>query len=298
MDMIFATPSSAPPAGAPGCGACRQGAGQESGKGKGKSGGGGGGRSRGKGGGEGDGRGGLDMPITMAFQPIVRSDGTIFAHEALVRGPRGEGAASVLARVTQDNLYAFDQLCRTTAIQMAGGLGLAETGALLSINFSPKAVYQPERCIASSLAAAKRSGLPNESLMFEITENERLRDPAHLKAIVTTYGAMGFRVAIDDFGAGFSNLDLLADFQPDIVKLDMALIRAIDSDPVRRAVVGHLGRMLAELRIEPVAEGVETVAEYQALRDLGIDLFQGYLFARPRLRGLAAPSMPRRAFIP
>jgi EAL domain-containing protein (putative c-di-GMP-specific phosphodiesterase class I) len=288
MDTIFAPPSSVPPVVAQGCGACFQDAGKNSGKDGGKS-----GRQGGQQGGR---RGGFDMPITMAFQPIVRPDGTIFAHEALVRGAQGEGAASVLAQVTQDNLYAFDQLCRTTAIQIAGGLGLAATGALLSINFSPKAIYEPDRCIASSLAAAKRSGLANESLMFEITENERLRDAAHLKAIVTSYSAMGFRVAIDDFGAGFSNLDLLADFQPDIVKLDMALIRNVDRDPVRRAVVGHLTRMMAELRIEPVAEGVETIGEYEALRDLG--LFPGYLFARPRRRGLATLSMPRRPSIP
>lgn len=238
----------------------------------------------------------FDTPITMAFQPILDATGRVFAHEALVRGTNGEGAGEILSRVNETNRYAFEQLCRITAIDTAAGLGLGrgrgDGGAMLSINFSPNAIYEPVRCLASSLAAAKRVGLPNHMILFEITENERLRDPRHLRDIVSSYRGMGFKVAIDDFGAGFSNLDLLAGFQPDLIKLDMHLIRNIDTDPVRQAILRSMIGLCRELGIALVAEGVEEVAEYRTLQDLGIVLFQGYLFARPGLRTLPVPVMP------
>lgn len=234
----------------------------------------------------------FDTPITMAFQPILDASGRVFAQEALVRGTNGEGAGEIMSRVNETNRYAFEQLCRITAIDTAAGLGLRDGGAMLSINFSPNAIYEPVRCLASSLAAARRVGLPNHMILFEITENERLRDPRHLRDIVSSYRGMGFKVAIDDFGAGFSNLDLLAGFQPDLIKLDMHLIRNIDTDPVRQAILRSMIGLCRELGIALVAEGVEEVAEYRTLQDLGIVLFQGYLFARPGLRTLPVPVMP------
>jgi EAL domain-containing protein (putative c-di-GMP-specific phosphodiesterase class I) len=157
----------------------------------------------------------------MAFQPIFdleRRD--VFAYEALVRGPAGESAATVLASVTDVNRYAFDQQCRVSAIDWAARLGLTAASAKLSINFLPNAVYEPRACIRATLAAAVRHGLPTDRIIFEFTEQEAL-DTSHLLNILRSYKAMGFLTAIDDFGAGHSGLNLLADFQPDIVKLDM-----------------------------------------------------------------------------
>lgn len=231
------------------------------------------------------------VPLAMAFQPIVEAaSGRVFAYEALVRGADGRGAASVLSAVDAANRYAFDQACRATAIEAAGGLGLAGTGALLSINFLPNAVYRPEACIRATLRAAERTGFPVSSLMFEVAEGEQVSDPAHLRRILHSYKEMGFTVAIDDFGAGHSGLNLLADFQPDLVKLDMGLVRGIEADKARRAIVGGLLRICADLRVRVVAEGVETEAEHRALRDLGVTLFQGYLFARPAF--MALPAVP------
>ncbi len=238
---------------------------------------------------------GFVLPITMAFQPIVHADGRVFAFEALVRGPNGEGAQSVLSAVTANNTYSFDQRCRTTAIETAAALGLRRTGAMLSINFRPNAIYEPVRCLRTSLAAARRAGLPNEAILFEITEDEKLHDPLHMRAIISAYRGMGFKVAIDDFGAGHSNLNLLADFQPDIVKLDMHLIRDIHVDRVRRTLVRSLVRLGAELGITLIAEGVEQAAEFDTLRELGIELFQGYLFARPACGVLPVAAMPPRS---
>lgn len=237
----------------------------------------------------------------MAFQPIVDvSTGQVFAHEALVRGAGGEGAGSVLSTVSDHNRYVFDQQCRVKAIELATGLGLAQSGAHLSINFMPNAVYEPRACIRLTLATAMRTGFPLDRLIFEFTENEQL-DTQHVLDILRTYRAMGFKTAIDDFGAGFAGLNLLAKYQPDIVKLDMELIRDIDRDRAKRTIVSHLLAMLKDLDIAAVCEGVETTEELTVLRDLGVDLMQGYAIARPLFEGLAVPSLaadtpsPRRS---
>lgn len=230
--------------------------------------------------------GGFDLPITMAFQPIVDIDrGSVFAYEALVRGTGGRGAAAVLETVSPDNRYAFDQLCRRTAIEQAARLQLAGTGASLSINFLPNAVYEPRACIRVTLESAMRTGFPLNHIIFEFTESEQL-DTQHLLNILRAYKAMGFRTAIDDFGAGYAGLGLLTRFQPDIVKLDMDLVREIDTDRAKRAIVRNILNMMADLGVTPVCEGIETVGEYQALRDLGVSLMQGYLLAKPETEAL------------
>ena len=235
---------------------------------------------------------GFDLAITMAFQPIVDVETrTVFAQEALVRGADGSSAAAVLARVSDTNRYGFDQLCRSTAIEQAAALDLTAGGASLSINFLPNAVYEPRACIRVTLDAAMRTGLPTSAIIFEFTESESI-DTDHLLNILRSYRAMGFRTAIDDFGAGYAGLGLLSKFQPDIVKLDMGLVRGIDTDPVRRIIVRNTLATLTELGIQPVCEGIETVGEYEALRDLGVTLMQGYLFARPTVGHLAEVVWP------
>jgi EAL domain-containing protein (putative c-di-GMP-specific phosphodiesterase class I) len=233
------------------------------------------------------------IPLSMAFQPIVNIERrAVFAQEALVRGPAGETAASVLAQVTEQSRYAFDQSCRIRAIELASKLGLAATGALLSINFLPRAVYRPEVCIRTTLQTARRTGFPVDRLIFEVNEAENLDASEHLISVMTAYRGMGFRTAIDDFGAGHSGLSLLADFQPDYVKLDLSLIRAIDQDAARRSIVSGLARMCRELGVTIVAEGVETAAEAATLRSIGVTLLQGYLFARPGFETLPTPAFP------
>jgi EAL domain-containing protein (putative c-di-GMP-specific phosphodiesterase class I) len=227
------------------------------------------------------------VPFSMAFQPIVDvPSGRVYAYEALVRGVDGAGAGSILSSVDASNRYNFDQACRVKAIELAADLGLAERGSYLSINFLPNAVYEPSACIRLTLATAKRTGFPLDRLIFEFTENERL-DPAHVQRIITTYKSMGFKTAIDDFGAGYAGLDLLVRFQPDIVKIDMDLVRGIDTDRARRAVVRAVAVMCTDLGITLLAEGIETVDEHHALCELGVGLQQGYWFAKPAFEALA-----------
>jgi len=230
----------------------------------------------------------LDIPFSMAFQPIVDvSRGCIFGYEALVRGRNGEGAGAVLGRVDHTNRYRFDQACRVKAIDVAARLGLQ---GMLSINFLPNAVYRAETCIRATLEAAAEHDFPTNRIIFEVTEGERVTDHAHLLDILTTYKELGFMTAIDDFGAGYSGLNLLAEFQPNIIKLDMALTRNIHKDRVRRAIVFAILAACRELDITVIAEGIEMPEECLSLAAEGVELFQGYYFARPEFERL--PSVP------
>jgi EAL domain-containing protein (putative c-di-GMP-specific phosphodiesterase class I) len=237
---------------------------------------------------------GLGFAFTMAFQPIVNiRTRELHAYEALVRGPNNEPAGWVLDQVDDGNRYRFDQACRVKAIELAAKLGLARHPAcLLHINFLPNAVYRPETCIRATLQAAAEFDFPTERIVFEVTEGERVRDEAHLRAIFAEYRRQGFSTAIDDFGAGYSGLNLLAQFQPDVIKLDMALTRDIDSDRVRRAIVSGVMLVCRDLDIRVVAEGIETVGELNTLCELGVELIQGYLFGRPAFEQLRAPDWP------
>ena len=233
-------------------------------------------------------------PFTMAFQPIVNVDSdTVYAYEALVRPAGGGTAADVLAQINEQNRYAFDQSCRVKAIELAAQLGMR---SLLSINFLPNAVYQPAACLRKTFEAAERVGFPLHHLMFEVTEAEPARDVGHLKAIFTEYKRHGMITAIDDFGAGHNGLNMLADFVPDVVKIDMALTRDIDKDRVRRAIIVSILSLCRELHISVIAEGVESLEEAVVLRDLGVRLFQGYLLAKPALERLPpiAPGLSER----
>ena len=221
----------------------------------------------------------LGFDFSMAFQPIINcQSNNIFGYEALVRGLNGESAYSIISKVNESNRYAFDQLCRIKAIELAAKLGIA---SMLSINFLPNAIYKPERCIRTTLEAAKKYNFPIKNIMFEFTEVEKVEDTAHIKRVVDYYQSLGFKTATDDFGAGYSGLNLLADFQTDIIKLDMALIRDINSDKKRQLIVTHCLNMFKDLNITALAEGIETVEEYVWLKHAGVELMQGYLFAKP-----------------
>ena len=236
---------------------------------------------------------GFDIPFTMAFQPIVDTlTGRVFAHEALVRGLDGAGAQAVLSRVTDANRYAFDQACRVKAIEVAMAAGLMRSDARLSINFLPNAVYSPMACIQLTLQTARACGMPVDRLIFEFTENEQMGSPDHVMSIIESYKRVGFSVAIDDFGAGHSGLDMFARFAPDEVKLDMELVRGIDRDPRRQAIVRAISSMCIELDTLLVGEGVETASEAMALRELGVRYQQGYWYARPALETLPTPNLP------
>lgn len=224
-------------------------------------------------------QGSLDFDFTMAFQPIINCQtNQIFGYEALVRGLNQESAYSIISKVNDDNRYLFDQLCRVKAIALAAKLNLQ---SMLSINFLPKAIYQPERCIRTTLDAAKKYNFPTEKIMFEFTEVEKIEDVEVVKRIVAYYEKLGFQTAIDDFGSGYAGLGLLADFQTSIIKFDMELIRNVDKHKPRQFIIKNCLNLFRDLNVTALAEGVETIQEMLWLKEAGIELMQGYLFAKP-----------------
>jgi EAL domain-containing protein (putative c-di-GMP-specific phosphodiesterase class I) len=219
-----------------------------------------------------------------AYQPIVdMAQRTIYGHEALVRGPNGEGALSVLSQVTDKNRYRFDQACRVKAIKSAAQLGIQER---ISINFLPNAIYKPEICIRTTLEAARTHGFPLDRIIFEVTEGERVEDGPWLAEILREYKRCGLLTAIDDFGAGYAGLTLLANFQPDLIKIDMELVRNVDQSKSRQAIVVGLVRICSDMGVKVIAEGIETAGERDFLWAAGIHLMQGYLFSRPAFRSV------------
>jgi EAL domain-containing protein (putative c-di-GMP-specific phosphodiesterase class I) len=229
---------------------------------------------------------GVPIDLKFAFQPIVDTrDRSVFAQEALVRGPQGQGAGEILARVRDINIHAFDRTCRVGAVKTAVRI-FGHRTELLSLNMMPNAVYDPETCLRTTVAAAETAGFAASRLMFEMTEHEAIRDLDHFKTIVAFYKRMGFITAIDDFGAGSSGLTLFASIRPDIVKLDRKLVAGIDRADIQKAIVGNLVDLCAKLDIGIVAEGVEEAAEVAVLQDLGVNFFQGYFFARPAFEAI------------
>ncbi|MEE2003179.1 EAL domain-containing protein [Alkalimonas sp. MEB108] len=226
----------------------------------------------------------LGFDIKMAFQPIIDwQQQSIFAYEALVRGPEGQGAGWVFERITKDNRYYFDQACRVKAIETAARLGCS---TYLNINFMPNAVYNPETCIQATLEASELYGFCKDHIIFEVIETEEIPDKGHLSRIFQSYAKHGFLTAIDDYGSGFANLEWLQTLKPNILKLDMALIRDIEQSPAKQAIVLDTIAQCELQGTKVLAEGIESGAELAWLVSAGVRYLQGYYFARPALETL------------
>jgi EAL domain-containing protein (putative c-di-GMP-specific phosphodiesterase class I) len=224
--------------------------------------------------------------FTFAFQPIVDATARkTVSYEALVRGLNNEPASEVIQGISAAGRFEFDWQARVEAIRLAAHLQIP---CLLNLNFMPQSFFTVPESMVSTLEAANRAGLDASRMVLEVVEGELISSPSEFIEILNQYRAMGLKVAIDDFGAGYSGLNLLAEFQPDQVKLDMQLIRGIERHGPRQAIVRAIRQICLDLGIELIAEGVETREEYSWLKNQGIHLFQGYLFARPGFQSLPA----------
>jgi EAL domain-containing protein (putative c-di-GMP-specific phosphodiesterase class I) len=228
--------------------------------------------------------------FSFAFQPIVDTHArAAYSHEALVRGLNNEGAYQVLKRYAGDRMPAFDAACRAKAIEVAARIGLHTH---LNLNFLPSAAFNAGVGLDSTIEAATRHSFPLNRIIVEATEGEAIGEPAKFASVVNEYRRAGMRFAIDDFGAGYSGLNLLAEFQPDIVKLDMTLVRGIQSHGPRQAIVRAIAQVCIDLGIDFVVEGVETVEEFSWFNELGVNLYQGYLFAKPMFEAMPPFKIP------
>ena len=220
------------------------------------------------------------LDYDFAFQPIVNMlNKSIYGYEALVRGIHGSPAETVLKQVKQR--HQFDQACRVKAIKSAHA---ANIEGMLSINFMPNAVNNPARSLLTTLEACYSYNFLTKNIIFEFNEQELVEDAAHIVNIGREYKKLGFKTAIDDFGAGYAGLNFIANFQPDILKVDMFLIRDIEKSKSKQAIIQAIVKMCKDLNITIIAEGIETITERNTLMEYGIHLFQGYLFCKPCFR--------------
>ncbi|AEI38498.1 MAG: EAL domain-containing protein [Zymomonas mobilis subsp. pomaceae] len=232
----------------------------------------------------------LDFSFLFAFQPIVNiKTGMIYAQEALVRGLKGEGAGSILSKVNDSNRYIFDQTAREKALQSALS---CHWDGLISINFMPNAVFSPAHCLRRTLATCEKLNLNPSRIIFEWSEKEYINDAHHIENIISTYQHLDFKIAFDDFGRAHSNLNLLTRYHPNIIKLDRHYVINIEKDKHRQAIVKAMISLCRDLNIDFVVEGVETIAEFDMLSDIGVELMQGFLLARPALMDMPKATIP------
>ncbi|SEC64984.1 EAL domain-containing protein [Terriglobus roseus] len=221
--------------------------------------------------------------FSMAFQPIVNVlDGTTFAYEALVRSEAGESAHSVLSRVQPRNFHLFDKACRSRAMTDAIRWGLLQDPLpSLCVNVNPNAAISANSHLRLTCDEAVSVGFPLNRMIIELVEDDEICDFDGLKRVLDDYRACGVKIAMDDFGAGYSGLKLMSKLQPDIIKLDMALISRLHVDRTSQVIVKAIVQACFELGITTIAEGVETYETALRLRDMGVVYQQGYYFARP-----------------
>jgi len=223
--------------------------------------------------------------IVSYFHPIVACDkpNEVYAYECLARGKTAEGDIIPAGRLFSqardgEMLFQLDRACRLAAIRDAHANNL---DGHIFINFNPTAIYDPEYCLRTTVKAVEEAELDQSLIVFEVVECDEVRDTRHLLDILNFYRANGFKVALDDLGAGYGSLNLLHSLRPDYMKLDMQLIRGVHEDPFKASISANLLGLAKELGIRSVAEGVETAGEWEWVKANGGDLVQGYFFAQP-----------------
>ncbi len=219
--------------------------------------------------------------IRTVFQPIVSlTDGTVFGYEALSRGPIGthlESADSLFQAARSRKLTRqLERICRFKAIASASSL---PAGCYLFLNISPGVLE--ERNAGLSRDVMDQHRLARERIVLEITEKEAINDFDLFKRTLLHYNRQGFKVAIDDAGAGHNSLRAVTEVRPHFIKLDMALVRDIDRDRAKNALVSAIIMFARRIDARVLAEGIETVEELSSLIEIGVDYGQGYLLARP-----------------
>jgi len=215
--------------------------------------------------------------MSMAFQPIVRaSDQRIFGYEALMRSSEESLPHPGAILGAAERLDRLDDLGRRVRDLSAEAFERAPDEAFLFVNLHPRDLLDPTLYEPSSpLTKIARQ------VVLEITERSAIDDVKDIQIRVAALRRLGFRIAIDDLGAGYAGLSSFAALEPEIVKLDMSLIRNVHRSEIRQRLVGSMASVCKEMNMRVVAEGVELREEYAIVREAGCDLLQGYLFARP-----------------
>lgn len=236
--------------------------------------------------------------INTVYQPIISlENGSILAYEALSRITIPQCLLNIedLFKVAaqQHKLWELEQLCRSKALENARN---KPRNTKLFLNVDPNIIHDPENFAGFTCEKLLQYRLCPDDIIFEITERSAIKDIGTFTAAITHYQKQNFKIAIDDFGSGYSGMNRVCIFSPNYIKIDMQLIRNIDTDTVKKSAVAAIVKFCKESGITTIAEGIETQAELKALIDLNIDFGQGYYLAKPN-DDFKKLSEERRSFI-
>ncbi|MDO9267777.1 MAG: bifunctional diguanylate cyclase/phosphodiesterase [Methylobacter sp.] len=221
--------------------------------------------------------------LTPHFQPIVSLyKKQIMGYEALIRGPSDSPLHSPFNLFDTAERFELstklEYICREITIKRYASLNVKEK---LFINVSPSVLLQPDFKKGETLKLLDQFGVDPRSVVIELTEHQPTDDFQLMREAIIHYRKMGFEIAIDDLGAGYSGLRLWSELQPEYVKIDMHFIQGIHNDPIKLNFVRSIQNIASSLNCNVIAEGIETEDEFKAVEQLGITHAQGYYFARP-----------------
>jgi EAL domain-containing protein (putative c-di-GMP-specific phosphodiesterase class I) len=224
------------------------------------------------------------------FQPIIDlATGKAYGREALMRGKMGKvevrGAELIAAAEAHDALFSFDSRARAAALEI--GLPLLPEGEVLFVNIDPRAVLDVESSMRTTWPIVIRLGGDPGRICLELIRPERSADRDMLKTLVDAHRERGALVALDDLSGGADSLACLEELRPDIGKIDRAMTAGIQHSPARRRLVAALVEVAHEQDCRVVAEGIERVDEFETMRELGVDLGQGFYFGQPTAKPMA-----------
>ena len=224
-----------------------------------------------------------DRNLSIVFQPIIEnSQQNIFGYEALTRGPMGTDFYSPIALFEaakqQGCLVALELLCRELSIT---AFKERQLPGKLFLNASPETLFEPNFKSGETLKLLQNSGLSPSQVVIELTEHSPLENYELVRDALNHYKEMGFEIAMDDLGSGYSGLRMWYELRPDFVKIDRHFICDIDSDKVKQQFVRSIKNIAEELNCKVIAEGIETADEFQFIEKIGTPFCQGYYFSHP-----------------
>lgn len=224
--------------------------------------------------------------LTTYFQPIFFSkDGTVYGYEALTRIKCDSNSINISElfkkAILTNTISSLDVKCRENAIRLASSLGINHSDAYLFINVCPEALMDLAHSVGITDEFAEDFGISKEKIILEITEESAIHNYNLFKEAVTYYKKRGYKIAIDDFGAGYGGLKMLSVIEPDFVKIDRHFISNIDKAIVKFNLVDSIASACHRIGIKVIAEGIEREEELKIVINMGIDLLQGYYLYKP-----------------
>jgi len=225
----------------------------------------------------------LDGRVHSVYEPIVEvTTRTVFGYEALARGPEGtdlHSPAALFATASeQDLLFQLDCLCRQSGLAGARDL---PGGAMLFLNVRPTTIHDPNFRADALCRTLEACRLQPSDVVFEISEQESIGNFDIFREVRDYYRKLGFRIALDDTGAGYASLEAVMELSPDFIKVDRAFVSGIDEDPARQELLRALRSVSEQINAQIIAEGLDTLEELETLGRLGIPYGQGWLFGKP-----------------